>query len=302
MSRPRVRIVVPVSALVATALAVAGEPAPPPHEPPKPRALRAGDVFEPEKVVMFRDDFQDGRLARWNYSEDDRYRLAKVTPERIAVVDAPGLGAGRKAVRFVVERAPNSFRSEISLPHEAGFRERWYAARVLVPEDWVFDPARARDIVMQWHAIPGNGRPTNPNLAISIGNEDWHVEQAYGDPAGKKVRTNTELGPVKRGAWVSWVVHAKWSPDESGVLQIWRDGDRVVDRTGPNVYGTIGVEYTPYLKTGIYRPEWHVETDQERAAFDKVKPAATKKVIYVADVKVGSARAKYADVAPADLK
>jgi hypothetical protein len=54
----------------------------------------------------------------------------------------------------------------------------------------------------------------------------------------------------------------------------------------------------PYLKTGIYHPEWHLTRDGQREAFDREHPVATNKVIYVTDVKVGSEQATYETVLP----
>jgi hypothetical protein len=132
----------------------------------KPRRLRAHDVFHEGDAVLFQDDFQSGRLDRWNFSENDQYNLPQPTPGRIDVVDAPGLAHGRKAVRMEVRRAPDSFRSEISLPYEKGFQERWYAQKLLIPEDWVFDPAKGDDIVMQWHGIPGRHAPPSSSTPL----------------------------------------------------------------------------------------------------------------------------------------
>ena len=56
-------------------------------------------------------------------------------------------------------------------------------------------------------------------------------------------------------------------------------------------------EYTPYLKTGIYHPEWHFDMVGKSAAFNKEIPVATDKVIYATEIKVGDRRAKYEDVA-----
>ena len=140
---------------------------------------------------------------------------------------------------------------------------------MLVPHDWTYDPAKGADIVMQWHAVPGNWKATYPNLAISIQDTNWFVQQNYGSAQTKPKRTRTKLDPgVQRGMWVAWVIHAKWSPGEAGLLQIWKDGKLVLERKGPNVYSTIGVEYTPYLKTGIYHPEWH----STRIASEKHSP------------------------------
>lgn len=265
----------------------------------KERHFTAREVFDYGQNLIFQDDFGSERFEKWNFSENDNYRIAEVNAERIKIVGAPGLGGGRKAVRFAVRRAPNSFRSEISLPSEKGFRERWYGERILVPQDWVPDPNRGADIVMQWHAIPGNWKATYPNLAISIQNTNWVVAQSYGSAQSKPTRTRVKLDDaVQIGRWVAWVIHAKWSPGEDGLLRIWKDGKRVIDLKGPNVYSTIGVEYTPYLKTGIYHPEWHFNKEGAQDAFNKESAVATNKVIYVTDVKIGGESAKYEDVAP----
>ena len=263
------------------------------------RHLTAKEVFDDRQPVVFQDNFQSGQFGKWKFSENDNYEISRESSERIQIVDAPGLGGGRKAVRFAVRRAPNSFRSEISLPFEPGFHERWYGERLFVPNDWVFDPSRAVSIVMQWHAIPGNWRATFPNLEISIGNTNWFIRQSYGSAQTQPTRINKILDdPVQRGVWVSWVIHARWSPNTDGLLQIWKNGKLVMDAKGANVYSTIGVEYTPYLKTGIYHPEWHLNKDGRREAFEKETSVATNKVIYVTDIKIGNERAKFEDVAP----
>ncbi len=149
-------------------------------EDEKPSRLQAEDAFDNRQAVIFQDDFSAGQITNWKLSEDDRYGLAEANPKRMSVVEAPGLGNGRKAVKFVVPRAPNSFRAEISLPHEKGFHDRWYGARVLVPKGWEIDPSGGNDIVLQWHAIPGNWESTYPNLAISVGSDSWVVRQSHG--------------------------------------------------------------------------------------------------------------------------
>ena len=139
---------------------------------------------------------------------------------------------------------------------------------MLVPHDWTYDPAKGADIVMQWHAVPGNWKPTYPNLAISIQNTNWFVQQNYGRP-DQPTRTRTNLDPdvQRRALWVARVIHAKWSPGDDGLVQIWKDGKSVLELKGPTLYSTIGVEYTPYLKTGIYHPEWHLDTQRKRKEF-----------------------------------
>ena len=287
--------------LVIGLLAGASQAEPPAPATLPPRAHKAKDVFDSSRPLIFSDDFSSGSLDRWNFSEDDRYRLPAVDPKRITVVDAPLL-PGRKAVRTTVPRSPNSFRAEISLPHEPGFNERWYGARFFIPETWIFDPNPGNDIVIQWHAIPGNFRATYPNLEISIGKDRWFIRESYGSPQIKPTRTNKKLDePIVRARWVSWVVHAKWSPGDEGSLKIWKDDQVVFSRKGPNVYGSIGVEYTPYLKTGIYHPEWNLNDDRKRLAFESEKPVADRKEIYITDLRIGRADANYQTVAPQPL-
>ncbi|HEY1120748.1 MAG TPA: polysaccharide lyase [Haloferula sp.] len=247
----------------------------------------------------FRDDFRSGSLAKWGLSEDKRYNLEACTPGRIDIVDAPGLPAGTKAVRFTVPRAPNTFRAEISTRHEEGFQERWFSQRILIPGEWTPEfKSKGNDIVMQWHGIPGNGRPTHPNLEISIGRDKWFVRQSFGS-AREPQRVNKELDEkVVPGQWVSWVIHAKWSPEEAGSIRIWKDAKLVFEANGPNVYGDIGVEYSPYLKTGIYHPEWNLDRENRRLAFDREEPQSLLKVVYVTDVKVARGDKKFEDMDP----
>ena len=263
------------------------------------RHFSAGQVFNYKQPILFESDFGGQGLDKWNLSEDDRYRLAKTNPNRLRITDAPGMAGGAKAVRFFVPREPNSFRAEISLPSEKGFNERWYGILTYVPEDWKIDPDKWADILIQWHAIPGNWRPTHPNLIICIQNSNWHVRQHFGSPQKNPKRKFFKLkDPLQPGAWVSWVIHAKWSPGKDGLVRIWKDGGLVLDQKGPNAYGTIGKEYTPYLKTGIYHPEWHLNSDAQKKRYEAETPGVTKKEAYVAKVVVGSESANYEMMAP----
>ncbi len=98
---------------------------------------------------------------------------------------------------------------------------------------------------------------------------------------------------MKPGAWVSWVIHAKWSPENDGLIKIWKDGEAVFESKGPNLYGTIGTQYTPYLKTGIHHPEWNLKLDQHKKRFQAEIPGIEKKEIFVSDVIVGSDEATF---------
>jgi hypothetical protein len=288
------------------AMTVAGEPWKSTLPAADDQPAAAKDTFDYSQPVMFQDSFNATQFRKWEFSVNFvnfKSDKTQARPEQVHIVDGPGLDAGRHAVRFAVQRGPDSFRSEICLPSEDGFQERWYGERILVPDEWVYDPNLAATIVMQWHALRGNWKPTFPNLAISISNTNWVIRQSFGS-AQQPARTGKILsGIVDRGVWVSWVIHAKWSPSADGLLEIWKDGNMVYEYHGTNVYSNIGLAYTPYLKTGIYHPSWRMDqknSTQKNDFFNEVNPA-TNKVVYVTDVKIGSERARFADVAPSKL-
>lgn len=274
---------------LALLLGCSAAPAAPPKLIP---ALKAAQVFSYGKTILFQDNFQSGKLGRWGISENAEYGRAEADPDRLAIVDAPDL-PGQKAVRFWVPRALNSFRSELALPSESGFHERWYSERFYVPKNWVVDHNPGADIVMQWHAIPGNWRATFPNLAIQIRQDSWSIQRNYGNAQAGATRKTERLADLQPGRWVTWVVHAKWSPHEDGLLQFWKDGRLVGEFKGVNVYPTIGVAYTPYLKTGIYHPEWHIDRPGKAETFAKEQPAGAGKEIYITDVQVGDEHADF---------
>lgn len=263
------------------------------------RHFSAGQVFNYKEPILFESDFRTQGLDKWNLSEDDRYRLPKTDPARLQITNVPAMDAGTKAVRFFVPRAPNSFRAEISLPSERGFNERWYGVLMYIPAEWEFDPNKGADIVIQWHAVRGNWRPTHPNLIIAIQGSNWHVRQHFGSPQKAPKRKFFRLeDPLRPGAWVSWVVHTRWSPGDDGFVRVWKGGNVVLDQKGPNVYGTIGTEYTPYLKTGIYHPEWYLNSAARKKRYAAEIPGITNKEIYVAKVVVGNDSATYGMIAP----
>ena len=247
------------------------------------------------KGIIFADDFQSG-LGKWKIAIDaseDRAALETAgEKKRVHVVDAPESKPGRKAVRCVMPRALGSFRSEIALPHEDGFQERWYGARIYVPPDWIFGGG---DIVMQWKAILGEQKKDRgfPPMSIAISDDRWVVHRAFGRPDDIQRELKTLAGVVQKGKWVAWVVHVCWSSGDDGWIQIWKDGELALDVKGPNTY--VMRPHTPYFKTGLYHPAWKRKNEDK---FEEEKTAVPGRTIYTADIKVGNKHARYDDVVP----
>lgn len=93
------------------------------HKAEKERRFRTHEVFDQKKTILFESNFAKNGFHLWNISEDNRYARPANDPARLKIIDGEGVGlpVGLKAVRFTIPRKPNSYRSEISLPHEKGF-------------------------------------------------------------------------------------------------------------------------------------------------------------------------------------
>jgi hypothetical protein len=78
-----------------------------------------------------------------------------------------------------------------------------------------------------------------------------------------------DLGEIPKGEWIDWVVHIKFSHTNTGILEVWMNGDKVIDRQNmPNSYND---EKYPYFKFGVYRWDWGTTTSQRAIFFDEVR-------------------------------
>lgn len=258
-------------------------------------------------VLLFEDNFDSGKLSKWpKLSLNDLYRDAASVPreewralDAVRIVPAPlAQDASDKAVEFTVPRKLGTFRSELSLSWEPGFQERWYGVRIFVPADWVVSQEDGGDIVTQWHHILASERDRNarnfPPISVAIKTAKWVITNNYGEIAAPRREITEAPGNLEPGKWVAWVFHMRWSPGADGLTEAWKDGRKVMSRKGPNTYQTTK-PHTPYWKIGIYHPEWKASNAEK---FRTTKSAVVKRVIVEDDVKMGSEKAGYRDVAP----
>lgn len=141
-------------------------------------------------------------------------------------------------------------------------KERLYRFSVFVE---TFDEAQnATDlgentVVAQWHSSPEpfadqeSGR--GPPLALRIHNGRWGITFGW-DADFLSTRQYIAgnwmwVGPVEGGRWVDWEFRVRWSPRSDGTTEVRRNGELVMQRSGPNTYNDLrGV----YLKLGLYHP------------------------------------------------
>ncbi|QMU27659.1 polysaccharide lyase [Adhaeribacter radiodurans] len=194
---------------------------------------------------------------------------------------------GANAARFEMRNGDGSVRSEILLPAETE-SNRWYGTSLYLPSDsWESDyNAEGWDIISQWHAVEDAGEDARlPPLSLTVAKGrlsfviNWATEatNTNGSVSGKKV---FDLGPVEKDKWLDMVYHINFSHESDGVLEVWKNGVKVVDYKGPNCYND---QVYPYFKAGIYKRRWY---------------DVTKRVLYIDEVRTGNSDATYKDVAP----
>ena len=140
----------------------------------------------------------------------------------------------------------------------------WYAFRILV---WQGQEAHTGGALLtQWHV-----HGFNPFLGLSLRQGHLHITARHDREAtgtGRRKLTLVKLwrddAPVAR-RWMTFVVYAKVQRAGTSVLRIWRDGDPIVEYTGPLGYDDPGLAYA---KIGYYHwlndNPWDDAVDQRR--------------------------------------
>ncbi|MEB3359465.1 MAG: polysaccharide lyase [Synechococcales bacterium] len=224
-------------------------------------------------LLAFEDDFEDGIAEDW--------RRETCCDHSVNVVAAPQRSG--QAARFEVRRqdpqVAGNTRSEIALRPEPPGEERWYRFSTFLPEDWQNDPAG--DIIAQWHGAPdldlGEGfTQGGPPLSLHVDGNQMYILSQWDpnpvtyrrEPAPGKGSERIWQGRYSRGEWIEWVFRVRWSYEADGRLQVWRNGEQIVNRQGPNTYND---QRGVYFKIGIYKYSWKSSpersTTQQRVIF-----------------------------------
>jgi hypothetical protein len=164
---------------------------------------------------------------------------------------------GGYALRFEMRSADTKVvRAELQ-PHQKspGFRQQigreyWYSFRMMLPSDWATQNGESQTL-FQAHQKSG----CTPPLALRVEGDQWRLKSR--STADKACNTNDSrtysLGRIETGRWVDWAIRVKWSYEADGVLQVWKNGTRVVSQRGPNLYN---VDQGPSPRIGIYKRKW----------------------------------------------
>ena len=93
-------------------------------------------------------------------------------------------------------------------------------------------------------------------------NELWYQNNiAYWAVSKDSLNTGSQssrlyaLAPLTKGQWVRWTVHYVYSTGPSGLLEIWRNGVKVLTITGANGIPSLGNRQY-YFSFGAYKWQW----------------------------------------------
>ena len=242
---------------------------------------------------IFVGDFESGNLRGFNKETCLKCKNA------IRIVTTPSARLGKYSARFELKvndkeikaDGTGSYRSEIKLFREPASInvERWYAFSIYLHN---FDIDPVYEVVAQWHSTPdvdeGEIAKASPPLALRTVNGQWKITWAWDSkritfPVGRIQGTGEKIiGDYKINEWTDWVFHIKRSYKEDGFFEVWKDGVKVIEHTGPNTYND---KKGVYFKTGIYKPRW----DRQNRSLSSTK----KRVLLVDEVRVGDENATY---------
>jgi len=253
-------------------------------------------VIPANAKILRLGDFETGDLSQWNTKLLCFDHSAKIVEDNVR--------AGKYAVRLETRiEDPDCFKHRAMLLWDGsvvgGFNaERWYGFSIFIPSSDIDD-----DYHEGWAGFnhqyqscnsassPFNVRRNHDKTYFVVRYDKRTCAEVNAKVTGKSsdYENMYEMTTIK-GRWVDWVIHAKYSIEEDGIIEIWRDGQKVATHKGPNYYlnpGTSSAEF----KLGPYKWAWS----------NNPVPSghnADVRVMYVDEVRMGDANSNYNEVAP----
>lgn len=144
----------------------------------------------------------------------------------------------------------------------------WYAFSMYLPSPW---PESTHPVILaQWHGVPDKilgetGRL--PPLAVKVIGDELLIESISDDAWITKWLVFSQADSTRNllysekltpDSWTDWIFHVIWSPDNNGLVEVWKNGREVVRYEGPNTYRDL---VAPYFKFGVYAYTWGKSDD-----------------------------------------
>src|SRR5688572_1208744 len=187
-----------------------------------------------EPSLLFGSSFESGTLVDGN-----DWQLAGNEP----TITNDKSRAGRYAVKSHLHRydSHTSYRTELraKAPNPIKGQDTWYGFSIYLPGPYAHD--EIGETLAQWHATSDPGESNlNPPIALKVKDGSWGLFVRW-NPIQPTIKSRQQqnsfkFGPLDTNEWTDWVFRIRWSYGNDGIVQVWKNGKQVLNRTGPNCY------------------------------------------------------------------
>lgn len=179
-----------------------------------------------------------------------------------------GSSSFRAEVKASDASTSSGYRAELMTGGYTTTSEVWYGYSTYF-QNW--NAFSGGEHVVQWHPNNSTG---SAELSLQTAANKFDVVRSINGANSRQTGTLKTIVPNK---WYDFVWHIKWSTGSTGLIELWIDGAKYYSYTGKNMSSSI-----PYFKFGINR--WNMGN--------------SSRILYYDNLRVGSAKATYNDVAP----
>jgi hypothetical protein len=161
---------------------------------------------------------------------------------------------------FEFQVAPNdpntsgSKRSELEFPPNVQNGKTYWIAFSVNVQDWGALPGGDEALFGTQVHSGDSSRGLSPSFSLvsygSSGGRTFQVFRTSHTSGTSQTMFKYPQIPIRFGQWMDFVFKFRHATDSSGLLQVWMDGQQIVDYTGPIGFNTPG--YNDYAKFGYY--------------------------------------------------
>ncbi|MHC2993575.1 hypothetical protein OB13_19065, partial [Pontibacter sp. HJ8] len=183
-----------------------------------------------------------------------------------------GAKSGRFELRSSDGEVANGTRAEVIVADPATNKNRWYSFAAYFPsKDYAYDSGS--EVISQWWQSSGTTQATSlrvrkDRLILRTGNNSGSLKEI-------------DLGAVTKDSWQEYVFHFIHSYGTDGLIEVWKNGTKILTHKGGNMYDT----KMPNWKIGVYKASWNSGSTE-----------TTKRVLYFDNIRVGNEKASFSEM------